>query len=398
MTRPQWKHVRMGGVVLAVAAIAAVALWPESTAVDLAVAVRGPMEVTLDEDGETRVRERFVVSAPVAGRLQRIELEPGDAVVKGRTVVARLAPAAPPLLDPRARAEYDAAVASASAGMDQTRAERDRAAAVLERARAALRRQQALSEAGAVSRDDLEVAQTAVATSEEALRAATMGVARAEQEVRLARARLQTPTATGRIVDVVAPVNGIVLRRLRESETVVPAGEGLVELGDPSQLEVVADLLSTDAVQVVPESPVRIEQWGGSHPLPAKVRRIEPSGFVKVSALGVEERRVNVIVALDDPAAAARALGDGYRVEVRIVVWRADDVLKVPVGSLFRRGNDWAVFAVAEERAALRTVSVGHRNNDEAEIVGGLTAGESVVLHPPDTLTTGARVSLRQVE
>ena len=148
----------------------------------------------------------------------------------------------------------------------------------------------------------------------------------------------------------------------------------------------------------MPESPVRIEQWGGSHPLPAKVRRIEPSGFVKVSALGVEERRVNVIVDLDDPAAAARALGDGYRVEVRIVVWRADDVLKVPVGSLFRRGNDWAVFAVAEDRVALRTVSVGHRNNDEAEIVGGLSAGESVVLHPPDTLTTGARVSPRQVE
>ncbi len=187
----------MAGVVLAVAAIAAVALWPESTAVDLAQAVRGPMEVTLDEDGETRVRERFVVSAPVAGRLQRIELEPGDAVVKGRTVVARLAPAAPPLLDPRARAEFDAAAAAASgrhgSGTSRTRPR----AAVLERARAALRRQQALSEAGAVSRDDLESAQTAVKTAEEALRAATMGVARAEQEARLARARLQTPAAIG---------------------------------------------------------------------------------------------------------------------------------------------------------------------------------------------------------
>ena len=398
MMRPRWKHVRTAGVTLVVGAILAVALWPDSTTVDLAQAVRGPMEVTLDEDGDTRVRERFVVSAPVAGRLQRIELDPGDTVVKGRTVVARLAPAAPPLLDPRVRAEYDAAVAAASAGTDQARAERDRAAAVLERARASLRRQQALSEAGAVSRDDLEAAQTAVTTGGEALRAASMGVTRAEQEARLARARLQTPTAIGRIVDVVAPVNGIVLRRLRESETVVPAGEGLVELGDPSRLEVVADLLSTDAVQVTPGSPVRIEQWGGSHPLPAEVRRIEPSGFVKVSALGVEERRVNVIIDLDDPAAAARALGDGYRVEVRIVVWRGGDVLKVPVGSLFRRGNDWAVFAVADDQATLRAVTVGHRNNDEAEIVSGLSAGESVVLHPPDTLSTGARVVPRQPE
>jgi HlyD family secretion protein len=177
---------------------------------------------------------------------------------------------------------------------------------------------------------------------------------------------------------------------------VVPAGEGLVELGDPNQLEVVADLLSTDAVQVKPGSPVRIEQWGGSHPIAATVRRIEPSGFVKVSALGVEERRVNVVIELRDPAAAARALGDGYRVEVRIVVWRADDVLKVPVGSLFRRGNDWAVFVVANQRAALRTIAVGHRNNDDVEVIGGLSAGESVVLHPPDTLTQETRVMPRR--
>ncbi len=396
MTWPRWRQLRLAGAVLAMAAIVAAALWPEPLAVDLAQAVRGPMEVTLDEDGDTRVRERFVVSAPVAGRLQRIELEPGDAVVKGRTVVARLAAAEPPLLDPRVRVELDAGAAAASAGADQARAERDRAAAVLERARAALRRQQVLTEAGAVSRDDLESAQTAVKTGEEALRAATMGVTRADQEARLARARLQTPSASGRLVDVVAPVNGIVLRRLRESETVVPAGEGLVELGDPNQLEVVADLLSTDAVQVKPGSPVRIEQWGGSHPIAARVRRIEPSGFVKVSALGVEERRVNVVIELADPAAAARALGDGYRVEVRIVVWRQDDVLKVPVGSLFRRGSDWAVFVVANERATLRTIAVGHRNNDEVEVVGGLSASESVVLHPPDTLTDETRVVPRR--
>ena len=250
--------MRWIGSILAVAGLAAAALWPERLAVDVAQVIRGPMEVTLDEDGDTRVGERFVVSAPVAGRLQRIELEPGDPVVKGKTVVARLAPAAPPLLDPRLRAELTAAAAASNAAAQQARAERDRAATLLERARATLRRQEALSGAGAVSRDDLESAQMAVATAEDAVRAVTLAVARADEEARLARSRLQTPAGGGRLVDVVAPVEGIVLRRLRESEAVVPAGEGLVELGDPRQLEIVADLLSTDAVQVRHGSPVRI--------------------------------------------------------------------------------------------------------------------------------------------
>jgi HlyD family secretion protein len=396
MKRPGWKHVRWAASIALVGGVVAAALWPEPLTVDVAQASRGPLEVTLDEDGDTRVLDRFVVSAPVAGRLQRIELEPGDDVVKGRTVVARLAPAAPPLLDPRARAELTAAMAAANAAADQARAERDRAAAVLERARSALRRQQSLSEAGAVSRDDFESAQTAVMTAESALHAATMAVARADQESRLARSRLQTPVAGGGLVDVKAPVDGIVLRRLRESEAVVPAGEGLVELGDPQRLEIVSDLLSTDAVQVKHGSAVRIEQWGGNHPLAGKVRRVEPAGFIKVSALGVEERRVNVVIDLSDPAAAARSLGDGYRVEVRIVLWQADDVLKVPIGTLFRRGNDWAVFVVVDGRAVQRTVQIGHRNNEDAEITGGLEDGDAVVLHPPDSLTDGARIEARR--
>jgi HlyD family secretion protein len=188
------------------------------------------------------------------------------------------------------------------------------------------------------------------------------------------------------------------LRRLRESETVVPAGEGLVELGDPRQVEIVADLLSTDAVQVRPGNPVRIEQWGGGHSLAAVVRRVEPSGFVKVSALGVEERRVNVVIDLAAPADATGTLGDGYRVEVRIVVWQADDVLRVPIGTLFRRGDDWAVFVVAGGRATLRTVRVGHRNGEEAEILGGLAQGDVVVLHPPDTLREGLKVTERRAQ
>jgi HlyD family secretion protein len=286
-------------------------------------------------------------------------------------------------------------VDAARATVGQARADRDRAAAALEQARRTLDRQESLVEAGAISREDLEDAQTAAKTADSTFRAAEAAVSRVEQELRLAQARLQSPPARGPAVDVIAPVDGVVLKRLRESETVVPAGEALLEIGDPKRLEVVADLLSTDAVKVSPGSHVSIEQWGGGRPLQARVRRVEPSGFMKVSALGVEEQRVNVIIDFAEPADAIRALGDSYRVEVRIVVWQAEDVLKVPVGSLFRRGNDWAVFVVDEGYARLRTVQLGQRNNEEGQILKGLDAAQVVVVHPPDTLRDGARVAPR---
>ena len=390
-----WKSARLAAIALIVAAIAAVALWPEAVEVDIAQVTRGPLRVTIDEEGETRVHDRFVVYAPVAGRLLRIELEPGDTIVRGRTVVVRLAPTEPPLLDPRTEAEYKAAVDAARAMVGQARADSDRAAATLDQARRSLRRMESLVEAGAIAREDLETAQTEAKTAESALRAAEAAVSHAEQELRVALARLERPRARGRVVDVVAPVNGVVLKRLRQSETVVPIGEPLLEIGDPQRLEVVADLLSTDAVRVLQGSDVSIEQWGGGQPLRARVRRVEPSGFTKVSALGVEEQRVNVIIDFAEPAAAVRALGDSYRVEVRIVVWQDEDVVKVPVGSLFRRGNDWAVFVVNDNRARLKVVELGQRNNDEGQILRGLEAGQAVVLHPPDTLTDGARVAER---
>jgi HlyD family secretion protein len=393
-----WKNARLAAVALIVLAIMAVALWPEAVEVDVARVTRGPLQVTIDEEGETRVHDRFVVYAPVAGRLQRIELEPGDPVTRGKTVVARLAPTPSPLLDARTRAEYQAAVDAARAAVGQARADRDRAAAALEQARRTLDRQESLVEAGAIAREQLEEAQTAAKTADSAFRAAEAAVSRAEQELRLAQARLQSPPARGPAVDVVAPVDGVVLKRLRESETVVPAGEPLLEIGDPQRLEVVADLLSTDAVKVAAGSQVSIEQWGGGRALQARVRRVEPSGFMKVSALGVEEQRVNVIIDFTEPAEAVRALGDSYRVEVRIVIWQAEDVLKVPVGSLFRRGDDWAVFAVDEGYARLRTVQLGQRNNDEGQILKGLDTGQTVVLHPPDTLADGARVAPRATD
>jgi HlyD family secretion protein len=388
------KNKRLIAGVVIVLAIVAMAMWPESIDISAAMVERGPMQVTLDEDGETRIREKFVVSAPVAGRLQRIELEPGDAVVRGKTVVARLTTADAPLLDPRTRGELEAAVEAARAAVGQARAELERTTTELARARQTLQRQQELMKAGAIAADNLDAAETAVATTEEARKAAEFAVSRSEYELQLARARLQAPAPAGRAVEIVAPVNGVILRRLRESESVVPVGEPLLEIGEPGRSEIVADFLSTDAVRIQAGAAVLIEGWGGSDPLKGRVRRVEPAGFMKVSALGVEEQRVNVLIDFEDPSAAKR-LGDGYRVEVRVVVWREEDVVKVPVGGLFRRGSDWAAFRIEGEQVQLQPVELGQRNDEDAQVIKGLSAGQTVVLHPPDTLTDGARVRIR---
>jgi HlyD family secretion protein len=389
------KNKKLIASVLVVAAIVAVALWPQSMEVAVVRAERGPMQVTVDEDGETRVRDRFLVTAPVSGRVQRIEIEPGDKVVRGKTVLARITPAESPLLDPRTRGELSASIEAGTAAVGQARAERQRAVTALDRARSTLRRQQELMKAGAISSDDLEGSETAVASAEDALRAAEFAERRAEGELQLARARLAAPSTSGRAVDVIAPIDGTILKRLRESEGVVPVGEPLLEIGEPDRMEIVADLLSTDAVRVSPGADVLIEQWGGGHTLHGRVRRVEPSGFMKVSALGVEEQRVNVVIDFTDPAAAAR-LGDGYRVEVRIVLWKDDNVVKVPVGGLFRQGEGWAVFVVEEGRVRRQTVELGQRNENDGQITSGLDAGATIVLHPPDTLTDGARVTVRE--
>jgi HlyD family secretion protein len=389
------RHKKLIAAVLVVIGIVAVAMWPRTLEVDVASVSRGPMRVTIDEDGETRVRDRFVVSSPVAGRLQRIELEPGDRVVRGKTVVARLSPATSPLIDPRTRMELAAAVEAARAAVGQARAERARAAETLARAKTTLANQTTLSKAGAIARDDVDAAETAVRAADEALKAAEFTVRRSESELESAQARLDGPTTGGRTVTVVAPVDGVILKRVRESETLVPAGDPLVEIGDPRRIEIVADFLSTDAVRIPPGAAVIIEQWGGGEPLHGKVRRIEPSGFMKVSALGVEEQRVNIVIDFVDPPAAAHLLGDAYRVEVRAVIWQEDNVLKVPVGALFRRGEGWAVFRIEEGRALLTDVRLGQRNETDGQILQGLSEGQTVILHPPDTLMDQMKVAPR---
>jgi HlyD family secretion protein len=370
-----------------------VALWPERMEVDTGPVERGPLQVTVDEEGETRVRDRFVVSSPVTGRVRRIDLEPGDRVRKGQ-VLATLVPAP---LDPRSRAEAGQAAEAAAATVGQARAERQRAEAALKLARSELQRLRALAREDIVSAQALEAQETAVRSAEDSLRAADFAVATASHQRDMARARLMegaAGTAAGPL-EVRSPLDAFVLKRYRESESVVPAGEPLLELGDPDALEVVSDLLSTDAVKVRPGQPVWIEQWGGERPLRGRVRLVEPSGFMKVSALGVEEQRVNVVIDFEDPPAARPALGDGYRVEVRVVVWEAQDALKVPTSALFRRGDKWAVFLADGGRARIREVDVGRRNGLTAQVLQGLEPGARVIVHPPDTLADGTRIKLR---
>lgn len=385
---PRW----LVGLAL-VGGLLAVALWPPTVVVELATVARGPLVVTVNEEAETRIRRRFVVSAPVTGRVLRIELEAGDSVTRGQ-VVAQMLPEPPPLLDARTRAEARAAIDTARATLGRARAEAQRLRKALVLAEQELARTRELHGSGLATRQQLDAHETEARTALDAAEAASFAARAAEADLRRAEARLapSPPASSGRIVDIAAPVNGVVLRRVRESEAVVPAGEPLLEVGDPAGLEIVSDLLSTDAVKVKPGARAIVDQWGGDRPLDARVRRIEPSGFTKVSALGVEEQRVNVVLDFADPAAAVAALGDAYRVEVAIVVWERGDVLKVPTGALFRRGEQWAAYVADARRARERIVTVGQHTTSEAEVLEGLAAGDQVVLHPGDTLADGVRV------
>lgn len=382
-----------------IAGLLALALWPRTVPVDIGAVTRGELVVTVDDEGMTRVRDRFVVSSPVGGRVLRIELEPGDAVKRGQ-VVARVRAEAAPLLDERSRAEAQAAVERARAALGRAQAEEQRARATLAQLQRELARVRELAKDRVVSSQELETREADVRVSDATLNAAGFAVRAATSELQGALARL-TPTNTntvGRVVSVTAPVDGVVLKRMRESESIVPPGDPLLEIGDPAQLEIVSDLLSTDAVRVKPSARTIVEQWGGDKTLDARVRRVEPAGFTKISALGVEEQRVNVILDFVDPSTAWASLGDAYRVEVRIVIWEASNVLKVPTSALFRERDRWAVYRFDAGRAQRTVVELGHQAAQEAEVKSGLSDGARVILHPGDTITDGARVKERGVQ
>jgi HlyD family secretion protein len=391
------------GAVVVVGAVV-YALLPQPVGVDAATIERGLLRVTVDEDGQTRIRERYVVSSPLSGRLLRIDLEPGDEVKAGDTLIARIEPTAPDLLDPRARAQAQARLNGAEARLQQVGPELQKALVAMQYAETELARERGLLERNATSRLNLEEKELLFRTRTAEYNAAKFAEEIARFEKELAEAALLRTQPEGETIaedwyfEIKAPIDGRVLRVIQESATVVTPGTSLVELGDPSDLEVIVDVLSHDAVKVLPGAKAFLEHWGGERPLIGTVRLVEPSGFTKISALGVEEQRVWVIVDFDDPKEGRVTLGDGFRVEARIVIWEEPDVLKVPVGALFRSGADWAVFVIKDGRVEQRPVKVGQRSGLEAQILEGVSEGDVVVVHPSDQVVPGVKVYRRNGE
>lgn len=384
---------------LALVALLVYAFWPKPLVVESDVITKGPLVVTVDGDGRTRIKDRFVVSAPVGGQMERITLRPGDKIQLGSRITL-VTPIEPPLLDARSKAQAEAQVKLARATESQASSRVRTAEAALQHAKAELDRMRQLEKLGGSTKSALEDAELAARTASAELDSAKFGVGVARSQVEVSAAALLR--ATGKegenqaTVEVKSPVDGAVLRVLTESAGVVMAGAPLVEIGDPAGLEVVLDLLSSDAVLVKPGAETWLEHWGGESRLMGRVRLVEPSGFTKVSALGVEEQRVNVVVDFSTDAADRASLGDGYRVHARIVVWQKPDVIRVPLSALFRDGDAWAVFLVAGERAQKRTVEIGHRAERYAEVLTGLAEADRVIVHPGDRLTDGGRVVVSQ--
>ena len=377
-----------------------VAIRPRPVQVDLAAVSRGPMRVTVAEEGKTRVRNVYTVAAPVAGKVLRIALDPGDLVMKEETVVAVIQPAAPPFLDHRARHEAEAQAAAAAAAVELADAEVAQALSELSFAQSELKRSEALARSQTVSERVLEKARIEVQVRTAALAKARANVEVRRRELETARSRMigpESPTdaAPDCCISVRSPVSGQVLKRIQVSESVLAAGTPLVEIGDTDDIEVVAELLSNDAVRVRAGAPATIDGWGGQQALAGRVKRIEPSGFTKVSALGIEEQRVRAILDFDGPADARRRLGHDYRVFVNIVTWASDDVARVPLSALFRNGDQWSAFRVEGGRARLTPIEIGQRSPEFAEVRSGLKVGDAVVLHPSDRLNDGARISAR---
>ncbi|WP_417685790.1 efflux RND transporter periplasmic adaptor subunit [Roseibium sp.] len=390
-----------GLLVLAAALGIAYAMWPRPVPVDLIAVQRGPLTVSINEEGATRIRDVYEVNTPVTGRVLRVEREAGDEVVADLTVIAQLQPIDPEFLDLRTEAEMRASLEAARASRDLAEAAVTRARAELSFAQTDLERIRKLANTETVSQRRLEEALLAhdtrkaeLATAEATLNIRVHELERAQTQL-ISPAQLINQRDSCACIPLYAPVNGKVLRVLKKSEGVLPAGTVIAEVGDPRDLEILVDLLSADAVRVEPGLRVVIDEWGGDRLLNGRVKRVEPFGFTKVSALGIEEQRVNVVVELTDPVDTYAKLAHGFRVEAGIVLWEGDSVLKLPLTALFRTGENWAVFAVENGIAVQKTVQRGHANGLEVEIVAGVTEGDIVVVHPGNRVEDGMAVTAR---
>ncbi|MEI8593681.1 efflux RND transporter periplasmic adaptor subunit [Photobacterium sp. Hal280] len=371
------------------------AFWPRPITAEIVVVTEGPMTETVDDDAITRLKDVYLITAPVSGRLLRIDKDAGDEVTAG-SVLAVMQPAVPQFLDGRTQLEHESAIRAAAASRDEAKAQIKSALARLEYARIDFKRAGKLAEKDAVSLDRQDQARQFLYAAEAALAAAESVLLQREAEYKLAQAAMLQPGEAALTqedkVEITAPVNGKVLRVFQESEAVVSAGTALMETGDPGNLEIAADLLSRDAVRIAPGDRVEINHWGGEGELSGIVRLIEPAGTTKVSSLGIEEQRVNVIIDLTDPKHAWAALGHGFQVDVRIAVWHDGQVLRVPIGAIFRFKRDWAVFRNDDGRARLQVIRLGHMTDQYAEVLEGLSAGDQVIAYPSDRIQDGVLI------
>jgi HlyD family secretion protein len=374
---------------------------PRAVIVDMVTVDRGEFVITVDDEAETRVHDVYVLSAPVAGHVRRIDLHAGDPVAALETVVAEIQPVDPAFLDPRSEAQARADARAAQSAKELAEAEVERARAELEFAEREHSRATNLIKDGTISQRGLDTAERDRRTRTAALATAIAALDVRSYELERARAALVSPSQTAAgsedcdCIAIRSPVQGRVLRVLQQSEGVVAAGAPLIEIGNPRDLEIFVDLLSPDAVKVEPGQRVIIERWGGDTPLAGRVRLVEPFGYTKISALGIEEQRVNVVIDLLSDESEWQRLAHGYQVDVRIVLWESDNTLILPLLALFRDGPDWAIFVESAGRAELRKVEIGRRNSLDAEVLGGVEEGERVVLYPGGRVSAGARIAER---
>lgn len=373
-------------------------LWPKPVVIETGVVALGPLTVRVSEEGKTRVRNRYVVAAPLAGKMRRLALKPGDDVKAGDTLLTTIEPVAPPLLDPRARAEAEAVVSMREASRKQAAESLEAKRAISKMAQADRERFRSVTREGTVSQADRDKMEGEASMRAAEVRAGEFALQVIDYELAQARAALDRPASnsSGNLIEVKSPVSGRVLKVMQESEMVVSPGTQILEIGDPNDLEIEAEILSRDAVTIHPGDAVEIEQWGGETALTGRVRRVEPAAFTKISALGVEEQRVIVLSDLVNFPDAAKTLGDRFRVEVRVAVWHSDKVPVVPAGALFREGNAWKAYLYHAGRAMLTSIEAGHSDGRFTQILSGLQAGDEVLLHPPDSVKDGTAVKKRE--
>lgn len=378
----------------AVIALIAYAFRPKPVEVDLGSVSRFAMQLTVDEDGETRVRERYIISAPLAGQLTRIALDPGDTVKAGDTL-ASITPGRSALLDPRSRAQAEAMLKAAEAGIASAATRLSAAKDDAEQVTKTYQRTKALHKDGTIADATFEASERAYLAAVHARESAEFGVKIARFEREQAHAALLHNTSENppenSTFTIRAPVAGTVLRVHQESSRMLQTGTPLLEIGDTDQIEMRIDVLSQDAIGIKPGQLVNVEHWGGDTTLTGRVRHVEPSAYTKVSALGVDEQRVDIIADFEGDT----ALGDHYRIEASIVVWQADDVLQVPVGALFRHNGDWAVFLSEADRARFTTLQLGRNNGEYAEVLSGLKDADLVILHPGDRVEDSTLIQPR---